>query len=122
MSMVQFEVECGRCPRVCHVRVSKTDQGVLEARGYGCRRGLDVANIEANRKRHAIKSYVKVKGSEKLLRVGLSRKVLDAQSPAVMKAIDAYEAELPVRRKQILIEHVGGTAAHLIALKSCKVF
>lgn len=116
----RFDIECGRCPRMCYVRISEKEDGTLQASGYGCHRGLDIANIEANRKRHAIKSYVPIEGSSKMLRVGLTRKVYDEISPRVMEEIGAYVAKLPVRRKQVLIEGVAGTKANLIALSTIK--
>lgn len=118
---VRFEIECGRCIRKCSVRINETEEGVLEASGYGCSRGLDVANIEANRKRHKIISHVQVAGTDQMLRVGLTRKVYDEESPRVMEEILAYVAQPPIARKQVLIQGIGDTMADLVALESFKL-
>lgn len=116
----RFDIECGRCSRMCYVRVAEGEGGRLEASGYGCHRGLDIANIEIHRKRHAIKSYVSIEGSPYKLRVALTRKVYDEDAPRVMEEITSYVAKLPVRRKQVLIEGIAGTKANLISLMTIK--
>ncbi len=118
---LQFALECKRCHHRCNVKVYKRSTGVLEASGYACKKGLKYANLEANRKRHAIVYKLKVQGSKKRLKLGLSRKVTDEQAPLVMKLISELKLEAPIKKKQVLIKNIAGTKANLIALHSAKL-
>lgn len=112
-----FEFICGRCMRNCSVRGYKDSQGELVVKGNGCHRGLDLGHIESRRKRHAIRTRVRIAGSERYLPVKLTRKIDDDKSVAVMKKILSLEVVPPLKKKQVLVEAIEGTSADLLALE-----
>lgn len=112
-------VTCIGCPMGCEVTVSFDANGeIAEVAGNTCKRGDDYARNEVTHPMRIVTSIVRINnGVDPMLSVKTSIDIPKDKIFDCMKEINAITAEVPVKTGDILLEHVCGTEANIVATK-----
>ena len=113
------EIICTVCPRGCHIMVEGDGETVIQAEGYGCKRGLEYANTEYAHPVRILTTTVKMAGIENdLLPVRSSKPLPKERLFDCMAVIRGTEVKLPVDRYAVLIPNICVTGVDIVATKS----
>ena len=116
MEKKTMELTCIRCPMGCALHVELTDGEVSSVTGNTCRRGEDYARTEAVHPMRTVTSTVRVKnGVRPVVAVKTVPDVPKDKIFDVMADIRALKVEAPVHIGDVLLRHVAGTDADLLA-------
>ena len=137
---MKTEIVCIGCPMGCRITVERDGQNILRVEGNGCPRGEKYARQECVAPRRVVTGSVPVRSGNVPVRSGsvpvrseitpacftfLRRVSVKTSAPVpkdrifdVMAEIHAFEADLPVAVGDVLIPHVAGTDADVIATEN----
>lgn len=109
------ELICITCPKGCHLKV---DEETFAVTGNSCPRGAEYGANELRNPVRVVTSTVIAEGPARRLPVKTDRPIPKGKMFEVMAEIAAVRAEPPVALGQILIPHVAGTEANVVATKA----
>lgn len=118
--MAVIELTCISCPLGCPLRV-ETDSGgrVASVTGNTCKRGEDYGRREVTAPMRTVTSTVRVTGgAAPLVPVRTKGEVPKEKIFSVMEALRGVSVRAPVRLGQVIVPHIAGTDADLIATRS----
>ena len=111
-----MDLTCIRCPMGCAIHVEMENGQVVSVTGNTCPRGAEYAKSEATAPVRTVTSTVCAKGGVRpVVAVKTVPDVPKDKIFAVMDAVRAFETEAPVHIGDVLIEHIAGTNADLVA-------
>ena len=106
---------CIVCPRGCQMKVSLSDDGVVEkVEGNFCKRGVTYANDECTNPKRTETSTVRCKSGD-VVAVKTDRTIPKGEMFKVMAEINKVTADDELRIGDIIIENVCGTGANVVA-------
>ncbi len=115
------EIICTVCPRGCHIEVEGEGEKVLSVEGYACKRGLEYASNEFTHPVRILTTTVKMAGvAGDLLPVRSDKPIPKEKLFDCMEVIRKAEAQLPVKRYDIIIENICDTGINIVATKTVK--
>jgi CxxC motif-containing protein len=111
---------CIVCPRGCKLRVvSSDDLSKIEVFNNLCKRGVDFAIKEKTNPQRTITATVKINNSnQRRLPVRTNGEIPKSKYMEIVKIINNFEIDAPVKREDIIIENVLDTGVNIIATKS----
>ena len=124
--MEQIHLTCIRCPRGCQLEVAVEDGAVVSVAGNACKRGEVYGKAEVTAPVRVVTSTVRVLQDGRVpsrdRAVRCPVKTSDAIPKGLIfdavKAIEAASIKPPVRIGDVIIPHICGTQADLVATKN----
>ncbi|MGI6156929.1 MAG: DUF1667 domain-containing protein [Saccharofermentanales bacterium] len=111
-----IEMICTVCPQGCHLTVDPEHD--YDVTGNRCLRGAAYGKSEASNPTRTVTSTVRVTGGRhRRCPVKTDRPIPKADVMAVMAALDEVTVAAPVHRGDVILEHVLGHPAHVIATR-----
>ena len=113
------ELTCINCPMGCLLTLDMDGDTIKDISGYTCPRGRTYAEKEVTHPTRIVTSTVKVMGGKKE-RVSCKTRhdIPKDKIEAVMRAINAAQAQAPVVIGEVLIYNVADTGVDVIATAS----
>jgi len=109
---------CIRCPKGCNLTV-KIKQNKININGNECRIGEEYAVEEIKNPMRYVSSSIRIYNSiYPRLPVRTSKVISKNKMKEVIKSIKGVTINAPVKKNQIIIKHVAGTDADIIAERS----
>ncbi len=113
--MIQ-EVICIVCPRGCHLQIDPEND--YQVTGNFCPRGIPYGKAELINPVRVLTSTVKVNGKNlKRCPVKTDQAIPKKEIANLMQEINKIELKAPVKAGDIILDHVLGTAANLVATR-----
>lgn len=110
------ELICIVCPKGCHLKVD--DENGYAVTGNGCPRGAEYGKMELTHPTRVVTSTVRCDGgAHPRCPVKTDRAVPKKLMFQVMEALDGVSLAAPVRVGQVVVEHVCGTEANVVAAR-----
>ena len=110
------ELICIVCPKGCHLTVDESRDYAVS--GHSCPRGEAYGKAELTHPTRTVTSTVRLAhGAHPRCPVKTDRPVPKALVPEVMRALDGVTLTAPVRIGQVVIEHICGTDANVVATR-----
>jgi CxxC motif-containing protein len=110
---------CIVCPKGCHLQVDEENDYAVT--GNSCPRGADYGKAELTHPTRTVTSTVRCTGSiHPRCPVKTDRPIPKEQVFQVMEALNALTVAAPVQVGQVLLEHICGTDANLVATRDLK--
>lgn len=110
---------CIVCPKGCHLQVDEENHYAVT--GNGCQRGIAYAEKELQNPTRMVTSTVRLSGAELTrLPVKTDGDIPKASIMAVMHQLNGLTVKAPVRMGDVIIPHVAGTDANIVATRSMK--
>ncbi len=114
-----MELTCITCPKGCVLSVKLKDGQIESISGNSCVRGIEYAKNEVLHPVRMLTSTVRIHhASIARCPVKSSKPIPKEKIFDVMKAIEAIEIEAPVQCRDVVIEHVCGLDADIIATRT----
>ena len=111
------ELICIVCPKGCHLKVD--EENGYAVTGNGCPRGAEYGKMELTHPTRVVTSTVRCTGgSHPRCPVKTDRAIPKELMFRVMEELDKVELTAPVRVGQVVIEHICGTEANVVAAKN----
>ena len=111
------ELICINCPKGCHLQIDEEQD--YKVTGNCCPRGETYGKNELLHPVRTITSTVKLTGGRiSRLPVKTDRTIPKEKMFQCMELLNQIEVKAPVKTGQILMEHVLGTEANVVATKS----
>ena len=111
------ELICIVCPKGCHLTVDESRDYAVT--GHSCPRGEAYGKAELISPTRTVTSTVRLAhGTHLRCPVKTDRAVSKALVPEVMRALDGVTLTAPVRIGQVVIKHVCGTDANVVATRN----
>ena len=111
------ELICIVCPKGCHLKVD--EENGCAVTGNGCPRGAEYGKMELTHPTRVVTSTVRCTGgSHPRCPVKTDRAIPKELMFRVMEELDKVELTAPVRVGQVVIEHICGTEANVVAAKN----
>lgn len=111
------EIICIVCPNGCHISVD--ENGTMT--GGKCKRGIAYAQKELTAPERTLTSSVKLFGHEqRRLSVKTSKPIPKGLLFAAMDVVKSLEVHAPVKIGDVLVSHICGTDADLVATGNAK--
>ncbi len=110
------ELICIVCPKGCHLKVD--DENGYTVTGNGCPRGAEYGKMELTHPTRVVTSTVRCDGGvHPRCPVKTDRAVPKELMFQVMEALDGVSLTAPVRVGQVVVKHVCGTEANVVAAR-----
>lgn len=113
------KLTCIRCPRGCRLLVDEKNNYAVS--GQGCSRGEEYGRSECIAPKRTLTSTVPVKGGV-LSRcpVKTSCPIPKGKMEEAMKALRALQPQAPIKTGDVLLPHIAGTQADLVACRNIR--
>lgn len=112
------ELTCIGCPMGCAVTVALKNGEIREITGQTCRQGERYARKEVSNPTRIVTSTVRVRGGRMpVVPVKTSADIPKSRMFDCMEAMKRAEAAAPIRAGDVLIPHIAGTEADLVATR-----
>ena len=116
---MEQNITCINCPLGCRMTVRLTPEGAFESvSGNTCKKGAVYAEQECTAPMRMVTAVIPVRGSRIPLSVKTSAPIPKELIRDVMKQLANVEINVPVALGQIIIHHVLGTQADIVATRS----
>ncbi len=110
------ELTCICCPIGCSIRVEMEGKEVLSVSGNNCPRGDAYARKELTAPSRIVTSTVKVKGGDRpVVSVKTASDIPKEKIMDVIREISKVELQAPVHIGDVVVSHVAGTDADIVA-------
>ena len=115
--MMKRELTCIICPIGCTLTAELKEGSVTDVTGNGCPRGAEYAARECTCPERVLTTTAAVAGGG-VIPVRTDRPVPKDSLLRCMAEVNRIRVELPIRAGCVIIEHIAGTSANLIAAKT----
>ncbi len=113
---------CIGCPMGCMLEVELEGKEVIKVTGNTCKRGEDYGKKECTNPTRIVTSTVRVKnGTCKVVPIKTDKDIPKSLIFQCMKALKEVEVEAPIKIGQVIVKHILGTDADIVATKSIDV-
>lgn len=110
------KIRCIICPTGCEILVKAQPDGTQVFEGYTCNRGLEYAKQEFYEPKRILTTTIRVEnGFLPLIPVRTDKPILKDKLNDALREIAKVKVKTPIKRGQILIEHILGLEANVIA-------
>ncbi len=122
MSMEKRSLICIGCPMGCPLTVEIQDNGEVQVSGNTCPRGAAYGKKEVTNPTRIVTSSVRVEnGSLNMVSCKTSCDIPKGKIFDVVRALKTVSVPAPVAIGQVLMQHVAGTEADIVATKNIGV-
>ncbi|WP_411676709.1 DUF1667 domain-containing protein [Caproicibacter sp.] len=111
------EITCIGCPMGCRMTAEVENGKILSVEGYSCNVGKKYAQEELTVPKRMVTSLAHVRGSSRPLPVRTSAPIEKSKIFDCLREIRACEITPPVKIGDVIISHVCGTQADIVATR-----
>ncbi|MBD3188862.1 DUF1667 domain-containing protein [Candidatus Bathyarchaeota archaeon] len=120
--MEEKEITCIVCPTGCSIHVKRLEDGTLSIEGNQCKRGYDYAETEFIEPKRILATTIRIEMAKvPLVPVRTDEPVPKEKLDEILDFLANIKVKAPVNCGDVLVEHVLGLDANIIATRTLGV-